>query len=376
MIESGIGDLSEKKSQWTAVLLTLLAAAVAVVFVHLKFLRRSRPNPTLLHVLPANFSDFSLAPLAFSPDEQFLAFVESGGRIKVVRVTDGKLVKVFHASPNYLPVQRTFGLCLAFSPDGQILAVGCADDVVRVFKLADGKVKAQLGKPVPSGFGSGVHSLAFSPDGKFLAIGIHGKVIIWRVNDQKQVKILQSPHNSIAFSSDGKWFAAGGSKGVNLWRVNDWQPVRRFPVNGCIELVFNGGGRLLTVLRFSGQAEVWDIAKGSRVSLVQLSNRFPRDAAFLPNGNLVAVTDIQWSQWVAWLRGQSLKLRLPKTLNPFSRLEPFRSGVTIWHLPSGDRIARLMRGVGGLPIGVAFSPKGKFVAVGYAPDSVAIWELE
>ncbi len=331
----------------------------------------------LRHILQAQLSDLGRASLAFSPDGQLLAVTENNGAVKVWNVFDGKLVATLHPFPHrFVPrYLQPRGLCLSFSPDGQWLAVGYSDDVVRVFDLVNGKIKMQLGKPCPSGLGSGVQTVAFSPNGKFLTMGINGKVMIWRVEDGKRVKTLQTPYSSIAFSPNGKWFVTGGDKGVNLWQIDGWKLLRHLPKSGFIKLAFSKDDRRLMIVGW-GWAEVWDIAIGSRLSFIQPRSRFPRDASFSPDGELVAITDTRWIDWIGWLQRRISNLHLPKILNPFAKLEPHRSGITIWRLSDGKQFAQLMRGIKWLPIGVSFSPDGQFVAIGYELGSVAIWELK
>ncbi len=367
------------KSRWLAIFL------LYVILIGFFFLLRPKPHhPTfvLRHLLPAHFTGLSLAPLAFSPDGQLLAVAEKRygvvNGVKVWRVTDGQIVRAF-------PI--TFGghgLSLSFSPDGKSLAVGCTDDVVRIFSIANGKLKRVLGKPAPWWIGSGVRSLAFSPDGKLLAMAIRNKVVIWKVESGERIQTLQTNLPSIpwvlrtvSFSQNSQWFVAGGDGVVQLWQVRDWKCVHRFPFARCLHVAFKENRRQLVAVSWN-KVQVWSLPEGSVVSSVlpNFATSFPRDGKFSSDGELVAVTNLKILWWLARIKDWSQRLKIPKSLNPFAQINSLRGGVSIWRLSDGKRVAQLMRSEDGLPIGVAISPNGRFVAVGYEMGKVAVWERQ
>jgi WD40 repeat protein len=381
MLRSESKAQSKQRWQWFGVSLLLLIILIIgfVQFRHLwnyHALYRYSQSFVLRCTLRAQLSDFSLAPLAFSPDGQLLAVAENNGATNVWNVVDNKLVATFYAlHPNAAPRPlRPRGLCLAFSPDGRALAIGYSDDVVRIFDINSGKVKLKLGKPALSGYGSGVRTIAFSPDGKLLATGINGKVIIWQIESGRRLKTMQLPHSSLAFSPNGQWLAIGGIKDVTLWRVEDWQLVRQFPTGGnCLLVAFSSDNRKLFMARW-GWVEAHVLPAGSLTLRQPLASNFHRAADFSPREEWIAVTDTRFVSWMASLRDWSLRLGLPTSLNPFAKLQPFYCGVSIWRLSDGKRIAQLMQPGKGLPIGVALSPDSRFIAIGYSIGGIAIWE--
>ena len=366
------------KSRWLAI---FLLCAILIGFF---FLLRPKPRHltfVLRHLLPAHFTDLSLAPLAFSPDGQLLAVAEKRygvvNGVKVWRVTDGQIVRAFTIA------FWVHGSSLSFSPDGKSLAVGCTDDAVRIYSIADGKLKKVLGKPT-RGSGSGVSALAFSPDGKLLAMGIQNKVVIWEVESGKRVQTLQTnlrPFplvlSEVSFSQDSQWLVAGGDGVVQLWRVKDWKCIHRFPFARCLHVAFRENRRQLVAVSWN-KVQVWSLPEGSVVSsaLPNFATSFPRDGKFSSDGELVAVTNLKILWWLARIKDWSQRLKIPKSLNPFAQINPLRGGVSIWRLSDGRRVAQLMRSEGGLPIGVAISPDGRFIAVGYSMGKVAIWERQ
>jgi WD40 repeat protein len=364
------------QSRW---LVIILLCAILVGFVFLLRPSSHRLNFVLRHLLPAQFTDLGFAPLAFSPDGQLLAVAEKQygvmNGVKVWQVSEGQIV---HAFPIAFWIH---GLSLAFSPDGKLLAVGCMDDAVRIYNIADGKLKKVLGKPI-SWMGSGVRAIAFSPDGKLLAMGIQNKVVVWEVESGKRVQTLQinlrpSPWvRTVSFSQDGQWLVAGSDGVIQLWKVSNWKCVHRFPFARCLHVAFREGCRQLAAVSWN-KVQVWRLPEGSTVpsTLPNFATSFPRDGKFSSDGELVAVTNWQTSFWLARIKDWSQQL-IPKFINPFAHLNPSRGGVSIWRLSDGKRVAQLMRSEDGLPIGVAISPDGRFVAVGYSTSKVAIWERQ
>ena len=358
-----------------------LLCAILIGFFFLLRPSPHRLNFVLRHLLSAQFTDLSFAPLAFSPDGQLLAVAERQygvmNGVKVWQVSEGRIV---HAFPIAFWIH---GLSLTFSPDGKLLVVGCTDDVVRIFSIADGKLKKVLGKPV-SWTGSGVRALAFSPDGKLLAMSIQNKVVVWEVESGKRVQTLQTnlrPFpavlSTVSFSQDGQWFVAGGDGIVQLWRVRDWKCVHHFPFARCLHTAFRKGCCQLLAVGWN-KVQVWSLPEGSIISsaLSNFTTPFPRDCKFSSDGELVAVTDLRLSPFSALIRDWSQRLKIPKFLNPFAKINPLRGGVSIWRLSDGKRVAQLMRSEDGLPIGVAISPDGRFIAVGYSMGKIAIWERQ
>lgn len=352
---------------WWLWLLLAITLAGSVIIVMLS--RLSSPSFVLRHVLRGHGGGH--IGLAFSPDGKLLAAAGSlHEEVKVWLVAKGKLIHTL--STGVRRWGQPQALCLAFSPDGQTLAVSYSDDTVRLFQVTDGKLKQHFGKPVPHLIGGGVWSVAFSPDGKLLAGGMQArKVLIWRVEDGAKMKSLptQSFYMScLAFSSDGQWLAAEGDGAVYLWQVNDWQFTCRLPTARFLtELAFGKNDRLLMVGGW-GQVQGWTIPDSTPAFIRSLPSNFARDLAFSPDGQWVAITDTQWSRWLAWL--QPLFWRL----GVHFRMVIQRSGISVWRFSDGRKVAQLLRRGSGLPVGVAFSPDGRYLAVGYEYGGVAVWE--
>ena len=110
--------------------------------------------------------------ISISPDGEYVALGRQDGSLLIVPTAkeadrEGAPDRPWKASE--YPVN-----CVAYSPDGRFLATGGADETVRIWRLADRKLLRVF---VP---GTKVFCLAFSSDGRWLASGSHGKrVDVW-----------------------------------------------------------------------------------------------------------------------------------------------------------------------------------------------------
>jgi len=164
---------------------------------------------------------------AFSPDGQWLALGEEGGRIALVRCT---------SRPRVFPIAAHTGhvTALAFDPDGQLLAsAGQGEGTVKLWRAA--ALTAGTGEtPEP------VHTLAappslfdlaFSPDGKRLAGITRDLVKLWGVQAGHEVLSLRGaaqrhwdpPFNPrVLFSPDGgRLVGTNWDESISLWAAAD-----------------------------------------------------------------------------------------------------------------------------------------------------------
>jgi WD40 repeat protein len=116
--------------------------------------------------------------------------------------------------------------CVAVSPDARVLAMGTRYGAVRVVDLSQGKLLAVL-----KGHAGDVWALAFSPDGRTLAAGAGdwdrpAEVRLWDAAGWRLRTTLKHSGEvlCVAFSPDGRTLAAGGWDGaVKLWSLAEQQ---------------------------------------------------------------------------------------------------------------------------------------------------------
>jgi WD40 repeat protein len=158
---------------------------------------------------------------------------------------------------------------LAFSPDNKLLASGSNDTTINVWDLNTGGLVITL-----RGHIGGIWALAFSPDGRKLASGSNDRTIrLWGVSNWKPERTLTGHADSIksiVFSPDGRTLAsASHDKSVKIWRTSSGVERRTFKGHSSkvLDVAFSLDGRFLTSADANGQLKLWDVTKGKELKL-------------------------------------------------------------------------------------------------------------
>lgn len=163
-------------------------------------------NHELSHTLKIDIAN----TVAFSPEWWSLASGERDGTIKLWRIKDARLIRIFKGHKDRVQA-------IAFSPDGQILASADENGAIRLWQVKDGKLVQSLSHHEL------VTDIAFSPNGKLLAIAGGDVIKLWRVKDNKLIQTLKSQEfPTITFSPDSQFLAIGGmGSEIRLWRIKN-----------------------------------------------------------------------------------------------------------------------------------------------------------
>ncbi|MFN3420331.1 MAG: WD40 repeat domain-containing protein [Armatimonadota bacterium] len=312
--------------------------------------------------------------LAFSPDGAILA-VGGFSEIQLWRTIDGRPIKVLKRPPIRFKGTTIFAgstNTLAFSPDGKWLAAGDSvdNDNITLWSLPEGMLRFTL-----SGHEDDTCSLLFSPDGKFLfSAGEDGWIKVWRVSDWKLERSWQAHQKfiySMALSPSGRWLASTSKDGTvklsnldgSLVRI--WQGFR----NGAFRVAFSSDEQWLATSAGDGTVKIWSIADGSLMSTFKTS-KFPR-LATSPQSPLLAVGHYS----VEIRRMPDGQLMNKRGLGQwfFRRWFPITLLGRTWHLPDPLSLSREFHFVYG---GLAFSPDGKFLAVGDTGANVWLFRVK
>jgi RNA polymerase sigma factor (sigma-70 family) len=273
----------------------------------------------------------------FSPDGKLLV----GSDFKATRCWDATTGKA-------LPMRTlpaTAVRAMAFAPDGKILVTGGVHKTIQLWDLSTGGQKSLHGAHEGS-----IHGVAISPDGRICATGGYEKTIrLWDSMSGEETQRLAAHETltwSVAFGSDGRTVistgiddAAGSRTSVALWDVATGRGLRRItePLISGFPKVSSNGKRLAAQGK-DGMVRVWEISTGQEVQkwaappFVYI--------AFSSDGRLVLSYDIDRK-------------------------------IHIWEVETGKELQRLDGHVFGTELSrddrvrsVAFSPDGKFAAVG------------
>lgn len=266
---------------------------------------------------------------SFTPDGNFVEFVERYESKKFVRVWDVTTGKLLH-QPDREVDSTTYEVPI--SPDGKYLAVICKDDMLRIIKTGSGEIVTQLGGPEQS-----PRLATFSPDGQYLVSG-------------------------------------GRDRLTRVWRTDTWQPVTELGGHsGLLEkMQFSNDGRVLVTASEDGTARVWETGTWRSLASLQGHTMPMNDLTVSPDGRYVVTTakdstariweiDLSGSGEVAQIDGSSengLANALPMVYSPDGRLVAVSSAnrnVQVWEPSTSRRVADI--GPGGF---LGFSPDGRF----------------
>lgn len=212
------------------------------------------------------------APLALEPGVDAWAFSPQGDRL-LGAAADRRprwltLTKGLESSaPKGLPEEFPTGLkALAFSPDGQHLAGLDSDGDVLLWTRQPSPGRALTLTRLPA-----ADSLYFSDSGRWLTVGAddgHSAVGLWALAqrtsvDAPPVSILQAPTGWLRLSANGRWLvhlAVTGETDV----IDTKNPAERHPLpTACVPIMAAGfSDRHLATLDSRGEIAIWDFENG------------------------------------------------------------------------------------------------------------------
>lgn len=251
---------------------------------------------------------------------------------------------------------------LAFTTDGKTLASGSADRSVRLWEVASGKCRSTL----KDAGGYGWTAVAFSPDGKTLASGGGGgPLTLWDVATAKGTplgdrKVHQYACPRVVFSPDGKTLASGGRclADITVWDVAEAKKTATLKGHdgyGPRAIAFLPDGKGLLSAGFHGGVRTWDVATGENTATAKTTES-AHAAAFTADGKTLAASH-----------------HVVKSVN--GRNEVVENSVKLWDVAGGKEVADLPLGNADDAECVAFSPDGKWLAVGTEGGAVRVWDV-
>ncbi len=346
-----------KRSKWFLREFTIrvLGALAAVVLVALGFHLSSRLVPGLEPVIPREQggcpiwrrSSPNLSDIAFSPDGRTMAVAGLGVSLRDAETGQG--LWCIDTGNTYKVNQ------IAFSPDSRLLAVSVGmSETVQLWRVGDGGLVREL-----RGHREAIAGLDFSPDGRVLAtLSVEGMVRLWFLGEggEPVPGVLQETAaraQSISFSPDGRFLAVFYGYDLELWRTADWQVERALHLSdywsGEIAVLPDGqavalwGIDGLRVVRLSDGAALYEWLEPG-IGIVN-------DVAFSPDGQTMAALGLSWE---GYYEATFYSLRLVR-VSDWTLLKRFNGG--------------------GWKDGLAYSPDGRTLAVGWG-DRVRLIDMQ
>jgi WD40 repeat protein/DNA-binding SARP family transcriptional activator len=282
---------------------------------------------------------------------------ESGRALTIWDLQTGRDLRTIGPATDFLRF-----LAFDVRPDGGSIAVGGqstptffgGDSAVREWDMSTGEELYRIGHDLD------VNEVAFSPDGEHLATASYdgtakivdrsGRVI--QVLGEAPVQQFgQFPVRDVAFSFDGRLVATAEEdvfareQHVRIWDWARGELALTIDSDSPVPQVdFDPTGPKVVLTGSDGLAEVWDVDRGERVTVLAGPSGGVKDLAFSPDGSRVAIASVDGS-------------------------------VRLFDADTGAQ-QLVLRGSGCAMEGVAFSPDGTKLASSNGCDGVRIWALD
>lgn len=327
--------------------------------------------------------------LAFSPDRKYLVATDQKGLLQLWVMPHGKLVRVIQGHSGGASA-------LSFSPDGTSLVIGGSSGFLTVCRTSDGETEQVL-QESDERFPPITLAVAFDPNNQWLLSGNQQAVInCWQMPHGRKVwtiRVSKTEVTALTFAFDGKLVAIGRDNGaIEIWRVPEGQLVRTLEGHSSPVLcvAFSADGQWLGSGSQDGTAKVWRILDGQLVQTLSHHHSSVYSIAFSPDGRLLATGDHTgvvrlWRTADGQLQ-QTLK-RHPSRISclAFAPIgNRLASGsvdgtVCLWQIPSG-KLLRTFKAhhdpeFSFALLSLAFAPDGHALATG-GRDGVGLWRLE
>jgi WD40 repeat protein/serine/threonine protein kinase len=317
---------------------------------------------------------FAVGCLAFSRDGKTLASTSADGGSRV------RLWDLRHDPPR--PTRQFKGqTSAAFSPDGKTLAV--AGDAVKLYDLNTGKQLASS-----QSYLGAIYSVAFSPDGKKLAFGTQSRNIqLWdHATGEEQSYPHRGPVRSVAFSPDGKVLASASEDGlIKLWDlVPKQQSATQKILTGSRCPHFSADGKMLAFVGSDATVKLYELATG-QVKTIQAPGGNYTNLVLSPEGKILALSGGAVRLFDVAAGADKPNIKGSRTfrclaLSPDGKTVGTADStystpvVQLWDLGTKQVRITLKGTPNGVASALAFSPDGKWLAVGGQHEWVKLWD--
>jgi WD40 repeat protein len=170
-----------------------------------------------------------------------------------------------------------------------------------------------------------------------------------------------------------------------VFDVRDGHVVHQLKIDGAYEVVLAPAG-LTAYVAAGGAGGLWDLASGQHIRDLAVSLPQIKDAAFSPDGTLLATTpqdktiriwDVATGRPVRTLTGHTEQVFTPAFSPDGSRLlsGSLDGSVRLWDVATGD-LVQTFTGHTGSVYSSAFTPDGRFGVSGGKDGTVRFWDVQ